>query len=54
MNKLFKILIFFVFIGNIISCGPRRYGCGPRRCEVKPIEKPVLVNENNYEKKAVS
>mgnify|MGYP000713196627 CR=1 FL=1 len=31
-----ETLIFAILIiGFLSSCGPRRYGCGPRRCEIK-------------------
>jgi hypothetical protein len=29
-----KILVALCLI-VVASCGPKRYGCGPRRCEVK-------------------
>lgn len=29
-----KILVALCLI-VVTSCGPKRYGCGPRRCEVK-------------------
>ncbi len=29
-----KILVGLCLI-VVASCGPKRYGCGPRRCEVK-------------------
>ncbi|WP_156900417.1 hypothetical protein [Flavobacterium filum] len=45
-----KIAIFFL-ITILYSCGPKRLGCGPRRCEVdskkeipnsKPIKNPEV------------
>ena len=36
-----KKIIVLVFVGLfLVSCGPRRLGCGPYRCEVK-VTKPV-------------
>ncbi|WP_320815412.1 hypothetical protein [Flavobacterium sp.] len=46
------IIIGILGIFFLISCGPKRYGCGPgRRCEVKqnsikiPLEKQSLNKE---------
>jgi hypothetical protein len=29
------IIFAILIIGFLASCGPRRYGCGSRRCEIK-------------------
>jgi hypothetical protein len=39
-----KIVLVFGCL-FIVSCGPRRLGCGPRRCEVKL---PTTVNSDIY------
>ena len=31
-----------LFVSILSSCGPRRYGCGPRRCEVKTQKQPTV------------
>jgi hypothetical protein len=36
-----KILVGLCLI-VVASCGPKRYGCGPRRCEMKTIEQPSV------------
>jgi hypothetical protein len=42
-----KKIIALALIGLLmISCGPRRLGCGPyRRCEIKTV--PSIPNSNN-------
>lgn len=30
-----SLLYLLVALVLTLSCGPRRYGCGPRRCEIK-------------------
>ena len=35
MKKKNLIFTMFALIVITTSCGPKRYGCGPRRCEVK-------------------
>ena len=34
MNKKLTLLLLVCVIA-FSACGPKRYGCGPRRCEVK-------------------
>lgn len=34
-NTMKKIVVLVFSCLFIVSCGPRRLGCGPRRCEVK-------------------
>lgn len=35
MKKIVPLILTLVALNAMISCGPRRYGCGPnRRCEV--------------------
>jgi hypothetical protein len=34
MQKKLPLLLLVCVIA-FSSCGPKRYGCGPRRCEVK-------------------
>jgi hypothetical protein len=34
-KKMKKIIVLVFGCLFIVSCGPRRLGCGPRRCEVK-------------------
>lgn len=35
-----KVIGFLVLGAVLASCGPKRMGCGPRRCEVKTIGHP--------------
>jgi hypothetical protein len=36
----------------LISCGPKRYGCGPsRRCEVKQNSKKSPFQEQSFKKR---
>ncbi len=35
------IIFGILILGFLASCGPRRYGCGPRRCEIKKTEMPL-------------
>ena len=45
-----KIIFTLLILGFLASCGPKRYGCGPRRCEIKKTE--VLILESYiYNKK---
>ena len=37
-----SLLYLLVALVLTLSCGPRRYGCGPRRCEIKIEPKPAL------------
>jgi hypothetical protein len=51
MQKISLALLFLLCISMLSSCGPRRYGCGPRRCEMKTQEQPVLnkiVEKKNF------
>lgn len=50
MNKE-KIIFTLLILSFLASCGPRRYGCGPRRCEIKKIELPTskISDSNNVE-----
>lgn len=43
MKKLFSFLVIALFFS---SCGPKRLGCGPYRCEVKP-EKTKTINTSS-------
>lgn len=36
-----KIIIIAVLLGFLTSCGPKRLGCGPGRCD---IENPASKN----------
>jgi len=38
-----KIIFTLLILGFLASCGPKRYGCGPRRCEMKVQPKPYLI-----------
>jgi hypothetical protein len=42
MKKKNLIFTMFALIVMTTSCGPRRYGCGPRRCEVKTQKQPTV------------
>lgn len=42
-KKMKKIIILVFGCLFIVSCGPKRLGCGPRRCEVKL---PTTVNSD--------
>jgi hypothetical protein len=37
-----KIIFAILILGFLASCGPKRYGCGPRRCEMKVQPKPFF------------
>lgn len=38
-----KSLLYLLFaLVLTLSCGPRRYGCDPRRCEIKVEPKAAL------------
>lgn len=50
MNKKLTLLLL-VFVIALSACGPKRYGCGPRRCEVKMERKTIL---NNTLKKEIT
>lgn len=39
------IIFGILILGFLASCGPRRYGCGPRRCEIKKTEVQI---QNSY------
>lgn len=42
-----KYYVAILSVITLISCGPRRYKCGPyRRCEVKEQKKHEIVNSN--------
>jgi len=42
MNKKTSFAILLLLCVIVFSgCGPKRYGCGPRRCEVKVKQQPV-------------
>lgn len=41
MRKKLPLLLLVCVIA-FSACGPRRYGCGPRRCEVKVKPTPEL------------
>lgn len=44
-----KIAVFFL-ITVLYSCGPKRLGCGPRRCEVdSKKELPTIKHKKNPE-----
>jgi hypothetical protein len=45
MKKLIVLVFGYLFI---VSCGPSRLGCGPRRCEVK-IPKTVNSDINKIQ-----
>jgi hypothetical protein len=40
-----KSLLFIVLIGLLVSCGPRRLGCGPGRCELIKPELKLLPSQ---------
>jgi hypothetical protein len=44
-KKMKKIIVLFIVCLFVASCGPKRLGCGPRRCEVKT---PTTVNSDIY------
>jgi len=40
-----KYFLALLTLITLISCGPRRYKCGPyRRCEIKEQKKPEIPN----------
>ena len=46
MNKKLSLLLLVCVIA-LSACGPKRYGCGPRRCEVKVKPTPDLQQLGN-------
>jgi hypothetical protein len=38
-----KIILIVIGCLVLASCGPRRLGCGPRRCEIKT---PTTINSD--------
>lgn len=51
MRKKLPLLLLVCVIA-FSACGPRRYGCGPRRCEVK-VERETKLN-NTLKKEITS
>lgn len=49
-----KIVLIFVGLLFLTSCGPKRLGCGPRRCEVKSSEIQKINVQKNPEMKIKS
>jgi hypothetical protein len=41
----FALLLLLCVIA-FSACGPKRYGCGPRRCEVKVKQLPFFNSDN--------
>jgi hypothetical protein len=41
MQKKLPLLLLVCVIA-FSSCGPKRYGCGPRRCEMKTQEQTTV------------
>jgi hypothetical protein len=49
MQKKLPLLLLVCVIA-LSACGPKRYGCGPRRCEMKSQEQltvPQLLGNSN-------
>jgi hypothetical protein len=44
-------LIGLILLILFSSCGPKRLGCGPRRCEVKPTPVEKSIEQKNPESK---
>ncbi|RKS00734.1 hypothetical protein C8C84_0360 [Flavobacterium sp. 102] len=38
-----KILAIFVLVSFITSCGPKRLGCGPGRCDIETPKTTTLL-----------
>ncbi|WP_313806517.1 hypothetical protein [Flavobacterium sp.] len=36
-----RIVVVLVLVGLSVSCGPKRLGCGPGRCDNSVKEKPL-------------
>lgn len=45
MFKMKKIVLIAVGSLFVASCGPRRLGCGPYRCEVKTVKVNSEINK---------
>ncbi len=44
MNKKLTLLLLVCVIA-LSACGPKRYGCGPRRCEVKMEHSSIPITQ---------
>lgn len=53
MKKTNNIILLFILI-MFASCGPKRLGCGPRRCEIKTIDIQKIEAQKNPELKSNS
>jgi hypothetical protein len=44
MKSPLIVLLLLILFG---SCGPKRLGCGPKRCEVKPTPTEKSIEQKN-------
>jgi hypothetical protein len=47
MKKITSTLLVIIACSILGSCGPKRHGCGPGRCEVKLNQKQIELKETN-------
>ena len=45
--KKITITLLVIIACTASSCGPKRHGCGPGRCEVKLNQKQIELKETN-------
>jgi hypothetical protein len=45
MKKITTTLLVIIACSAVWSCGPKRHGCGPGRCEVKLPQKQMELKE---------
>ncbi|WP_188360464.1 hypothetical protein [Flavobacterium orientale] len=47
MKKLLNYIAFLILVTSLLSCGPKRLGCGPGRCDVEQL--PNILKQKNPE-----
>jgi hypothetical protein len=47
MKKITSTLLVIIACSILGSCGPKRHGCGPGRCEIQQPQKQIDFLETN-------